>query len=470
MIEFARVARSLLLCGIGGVMAACTDERPAAPPREPNHLDVLLCVIDTLRADRLGCYGADRPTSPTVDRLAGEGVRVVDCCAQSSWTGPSMVSMFTSRRLSADFVHMPDTETLTRRLRRRGYATLAAQYNSLLAPGNGYDRDFDQYLTFPPPKKIGAALAKVGDKPLFFYLHLADPHDPYEPTKPHDRFAPRPLEPERAARVEQFVRASMAGAAKADQDAAVRKTLDAMAAERGRYDGDVHQADGRLAAVLEMLRRSGRLERTIVVIAADHGETLFEHEETPSALSDTEAVDAMQRFKRGHNAVLTEVLLRVPLIFHGPGVPRGLVHPGPTENIDIVPTVLELLGIDPDGHLDGTSLVGDFAMLANGEVPTGREFVFANTKLLTSVRHRSGAKLVRPWSHDVPERPQFFDLTTDPFELRPLGIDDERAERLTEAIKRMRSAALRPTNAEDTIDPLVFERMRELGYIGDEER
>lgn len=381
-----------------------------------------------------------------------------------------MVSMFTSRRLSADFVHMPDTETLTRRLRRRGYATLAAQYNSLLAPGNGYDRDFEQYLTFPPNKKIAHALAKVGDKPLFFYLHLADPHDPYEPSKPHDLFAPRPLGPEHAARVDQFVRESMTGATRAEQDAAVRKTLDAMALERGRYDGDVHQADARLAAVLELLRLSGRLERTIVVIAADHGETLFEHEETPSALSVAEASDAMQRFKRGHNAALTEVLLRVPLIFHGPDVPRGFVHPGPTENIDIVPTLLELLGVDADGVLDGTSLVGDFAQLANGEVPAGRELVFANTKLLSSVRHRRGAKLVRPWSSDVPEQPQFFDLVEDPLELTPRGLEDPRAERLFAAIKHMRAAAMRPTNAEDTIDPMVFERMRELGYIGDEDR
>lgn len=468
--HFARIARSVLLCVFGSAMAACSDEPTAAPPREPNHRDVLLCVIDTLRADRLGCYGADRPTSPTIDRLAADGVRVVDCSAQSSWTGPSMVSMFTSRRLSADFVHMPDMETLTRRLRRRGYATVAAQYNSLLAPGNGYDRDFDTYLSFPPNKKIEQTLTKIGDKPLFFYLHLADPHDPYEPVKAHDLFAPRPLEPERAARVERFIRTSMKDASKADQDAEVRKTLDAMAVERGRYDGDVHQADGRLAAVLETLRRLGRLERTIVVIAADHGETLFEHEETPSALSAKEASDAMARFKRGHNAALTEVLLRVPLIFHGPDVPRGFVHPGPTENLDIVPTVLQLLGIDEDGAIDGTSLVGDFSTLSRGEVPAGREFVFANTRILSSVRHRSGAKLVRPWSDDLPEKPQFFDLAEDPFELHPRSLDDDRAQRMFEVIKHLRGSALRPTNAEDTIDPMVFERMRQLGYIGDEER
>lgn len=380
-----------------------------------------------------------------------------------------MVSMFTGRRLSADFVHMPDTETLTRRLKRRGYATLAAQYNSLLAPGTGYDRDFDRYLTFPPNKRIAQALATFGDRPLFFYLHLVDPHDPYEPSKPHDLFAPRPLEPERAARVDAFIRSTMNDSSKAEQDAKVRATLDAMAAERGRYDGEVHQADARLAAVLELLKRAGRLERTLVVIAADHGETLFEHEETPSALSAKEATDAMARFKRGHNAGLTEVLLRTPLIFAGPGVPRGFVHPGPTENLDIVPTVLELLGVDADGHLDGTSLVQDFATLTRGEVPVGRELVFANTRVLTSVRHRSGVKFVRPWGHDQPEQPLLFELTRDPHELHPLDGNDERADRLSTAIKHMRNAALRPTNAEDTIDPMVFERMRELGYIGDDD-
>jgi arylsulfatase A-like enzyme len=143
----------------------------------------------------------------------------------------------------------------------------------------------------------------------------------------------------------------------ADRPTSPTIDLVASAGVRGRDDGEVHQADARLAAVSELLKRAGRLERTLVVIAADHGETLFEHEETPSALSAKEATDAMARLKRGHNAGLTEVLLRTPLIFAGPGVPRGFVHPGPTENLDIVPTVLELLGVDADGHLDGTSLV-----------------------------------------------------------------------------------------------------------------
>jgi arylsulfatase A-like enzyme len=232
------------------------------------------------------------------------------------------------------------------------------------------------------------------------------------------------------------------------------------------YDGEVKRADQTVHNLLGVFQRLQRLENTIVVIAADHGESLFDHKEAPTALTGDEARDPMKVWKMGHAALLSESLLRVPLIFQGPGVPAGIVLDGPQENVDLVPTLLELLGLPAPEHVDGESLVPKFAAAARGETVIGKDLVFANTVILSAVRSRVGWKLVEPWPTATLERSALFDLRSDPRESSPLPAEGDIAEKLSRAIALFRESALVSRRSEDLMDDEVRARMRELGYLG----
>jgi arylsulfatase A-like enzyme len=152
------------------------------------------------------------------------------------------------------------------------------------------------------------------------------------------------------------------------------------------------------------------------------------------------------------------------LILAGPGIPNGMIHDGLVGNVDIVPTILELVDLPLPQLADGRSLVEDFATLAAGGKAAGREVVFANTTLFTSARSASGHKLIAPWDKEGPDRPSFFALNDDPDERNPLALEGELAERLEAAIKAIRRAGLEARAGEALIDELTAQRMKELGY------
>jgi Sulfatase len=174
--------------------------RPEAPQTVVARPDVVLFVIDTLRADHLSCYGYARGTSPNLDRFATTGVRCTTASAQSSWTAPSMVSMMTSRFVASDFKKMPSdkaVQPLAERLRDGGYRTVGFQFNVLLGHGSGFERGFDEYLVEPSLKELLERVEAKSDKPTFFYFHFVEPHDPYQPAPEFDIFQPVPLAPKR---------------------------------------------------------------------------------------------------------------------------------------------------------------------------------------------------------------------------------------------------------------------------------
>jgi arylsulfatase A-like enzyme len=440
--------------------------KPAEAPRVPTGHDVLLIVIDTLRADRLSCYGYDRRTSPTIDGLAASGARVADCWSQSSWTGPSIVSMMTGRHVARDFVKMADVETLAERMRRAGYATIGMQWNGLLKAGHGFERGFERYLFKPRAPDIGKALTEMPKQPWFVYVHLTDPHDPYDPGPDFELYPSRDPRPDRLAELESFVATQNPDWPQERVRATALAHERAMARMSALYDGEVKRADQTVHNLLGVFQRLQRLENTIVVIAADHGESLFDHKEAPTALTGDEARDPMKVWKMGHAALLSESLLRVPLIFQGPGVPAGIVLDGPQENVDLVPTLLELLGLPAPEHVDGESLVPKFAAAARGETVIGKDLVFANTVILSAVRSRVGWKLVEPWPTATLERSALFDLRSDPRESSPLPAEGDIAEKLSRAIALFRESALVSRRSEDLMDDEVRARMRELGYLG----
>jgi arylsulfatase A-like enzyme len=455
-----RLAASLLCIGL----AACAPE-----PVEPlPDRDVVLIVIDTLRADRLGCYGHDRDTSPTLDALAASGVRCADVTAQSSWTAPSMVSLMLSRQLGADFVRMPELPTLAERLADLGYRCVAFQDNMLLAPGTGFDRGFESYEVEAGPNQIMPALARDDPRPLFAYFHFVDPHDPYAPLPKFDRFEPRELDDRERARLADRLEQAAPELDETARAAELARAQAVMREERALYEGDVLQTDERVNFALSALLAQGRRNRALVIVAADHGECLYEQPEAPSLVDDGRRDDLLHLMKRTHNSVLYQSLVGTPLIISGPDIPAGVVLERPVSNLDVVPTILDWLGLPLDDAFDGRSLLPAMAAAALGTEPpdVGHGLRFANTSVYTSVTDADGLKLMLPWTPDGPDEPLLFDLAADPHERAPLPLDDDRAARLVAAVEDYRRTALMPSGDEGVVDDAILERFHQLGYVG----
>ena len=186
------------------VLAACAQEDPGQESPTPERPDVVLIVVDTLRADRLGCYGYERPTSPVIDRLAAQGTLFLEARAQCSWTLPSMASLMTGQYITNPRDVYPDgVAPLAERYREAGYRTIGMVGNVIVSARMGYDKGFERYdasvsSDVDRPRtglcrtldKMLASLDPLldsalepgedgGRPPLFLYIHPMDPHSPY---------------------------------------------------------------------------------------------------------------------------------------------------------------------------------------------------------------------------------------------------------------------------------------------------
>ncbi|HVR96413.1 MAG TPA: sulfatase [Thermoanaerobaculia bacterium] len=343
--------------------AACAPQDQDAHPR-----NVLFILVDTLRADHLGVYGYGRDTSPNLDALAREAVLFADARSQASCTFPSVNSILTSR-YTAVFLGQPDktmgipqgVPPLAEILRGRGYRTAAVSASPVVRkspsrfnPTGGYDRGFERFhedCLWKPAECVNrAALEQLNalntddGRPFFLYLHYMDPHGPYAPPAEYARrFAIS--EPDK-----KFIRdgnpnpigdmlykgAPDPGVTPAD----LQHLVDL-------YDDEISYFDTRLAELIAALRESGRLDDTVLVLASDHGEEFLEHGHIK------------------HCRTLFDTSVKVPLLMKVPGVGASAV-PHPVENVDIVPTLLDYLGIDTAGlTLEGESL----RPLIEGEAP-----------------------------------------------------------------------------------------------------
>lgn len=381
----------LVLSACGPV--ATHDGSPASvstttPAIEDAPRGVLLILCDTLRADMLDPYGGDVGT-PTFSRIADDGTLWLENYAQGSWTLPSMLSLMTGRWVVGEAEALPaSAPSLAPLLAEAGFATSAFVANPVCGAKRGFDRGFDTFREFGERTRAevvteaftdwvaDAASGPEGPRNWFSWVHLMDNHGPYTPDMVH-------LEGRRTSGATDADRTAWRAAAReaipegeGRIGAWLKRGTHEVLSTRERYRGTVRAVDEAIGQVLAELEALDLLETTLVVIASDHGELLFEHRNHRSTLrrraqargeSGWELVDG---FARGHDLHYREETWRTPLLMMGPGVAAGARVEHGSANLDLLPTLVAALGLDPVPGLDGNDLFDPHT--------TGRDVVFAS--------------------------------------------------------------------------------------------
>ncbi|HSM12738.1 MAG TPA: sulfatase, partial [Thermoanaerobaculia bacterium] len=442
--------------------AAAVQRAGALPPApRPN---VLVYVIDTLRADRLGCYGYPRGTSPRIDAFARGAARFREGWAQSSWTRPAMASLLTgllpiTHQAEDTSDRIPErVETLAERLARTGYATAMITTNGNVAARFGFRQGFSEFRYLPERRKSREVHVQSDEvnrevfawldrrdpaRPFFLVVHTTDPHDPYTPGRElRERLAPG-IDPE-IGWVREMRRAEQMTGEEARSRAEQASLL---------YDGEIAANDASFGALLDRLERLGLDGTTAIFLTSDHGEEFWEHGGWT------------------HGKTLYEEQLRIPFLVRLPsGAGAGTAPQGPAEQIDLAPTVLELAGIARPREMPGRSLLAEIE--AGGERRNGASLAF-----LVHGRNRGDAVLLSEWKLIRTERTESL-LLRPPLELYALGSDPAESRnrvlerdlrrtwlegelRAAEGLFRSRLPRARPVR----IDRELADRLRALGYL-----
>jgi len=482
----SRVSAMLLLCAslIGCIWVATGTAAPkqaaTAPDAAAGRPDVVVVVIDTLRLDRTGIDGSlSASRTPALDDLAKHGLAFTNAYAQSSWTKPSAASLFTSLFPSthgANFRRdrLPETPvTLPEVFSAAGYRTAVFSANPWISPAFGFERGVDVFVETEPEsfvrllvvaklwkapdrvlasRPMGSAMSRLEDllgvrgerrsnclrdtallnsftdwfetgdgRPSFAYLHLMSPHIPYDPPHPGHDFP----------NVEQVDLLQ----SKEPLDAERRTRLLSL------YDATVQHADSILGAIVETLDSDGSLDKTIVVVTADHGEEFFEHEGW------------------GHGKSLHDELVNVPLVIAGYGVPPA-VRDDPAMLVDVMPTLTDILALDANSEWEGKSLLR----------PDPRRAAYAELiregGMSAYMIYRNGRKYLE-YTETLgnPPRRAYFELDKDPRESRPLPA--KRAQDLRRELDKLRADAesKKIDSSTTTIDHDAEDKLRALGYI-----
>lgn len=492
------------------VLAAPRDDGPApdaahapsgdAGARRPN---VLVYLVDTLRADHLGCYGYGKPTSPELDAFAADAIRFEDCRATSSWTKPSVASLLTSSYPSTHAcvelreTLVPEAETLAEVFRAAGWRTGAFVDNPFVSAEFGFAQGFERFDEARPSvlamgtllgkafyaagivsvtghanalggrRERGAAhlhdsllrwVDETPDRPWFAYVQAMEPHEPYRParedaeafgfpkgedyavTPPHGGLLPFHVHPK--------------------PDDALRGKLVA------QYDGEIRGWSRHFGKLVEELRARGRLADTVVVFVSDHGEEFHEH----------------GGWTHGHS--LHRELTQVPLVVRLPDTfgdvavrGRGRVVQGTATLLDVAPTLLELCRVRyPQGDEPGRpgeslvpQLLGERGRPSAENVPGNRRILAEVTQQQAKLRSmKDGRWLLIHAEEPFREATQLFDDVGDPRHRRDRAEDHtlevrDLGARMRDFFRQLEAIAL--TGRSREIDPETLEALRGLGYV-----
>ena len=430
----------LLLAACLTVSIGCVeDEQPS------DRLHVVLVTIDTLRADRLGIHGYERDTSPALDRFFESGTAFTRATSTTPCTIPSMQQLLTGR-----LVDHVDSPTLAQMLRAHGYQTAAIVSQHQFRHGRltWFDRGFDSFdiqglreldrhglSTRAAAEVTDRALTWLGEErgagPFFLWLHYFDPHDPYWPPAAERRFVERAASPHRGDR--RVLGQELAG------ESRLRRRyprFEAADAERfaDLYDEEVAYTDAQLGRLFEHLEQLGLVDESIVIVTSDHGERLGE--------------DGMW----DHCKTLRPPEMHVPLLVRVAGEPlaAGPRDDSITSTLDVVPTLVALLGLERRGDetavLDGEDL---------RSVPSGRR-VIASWNGWQSIREGDWSLYRRGDSLDL------YRVRTDPREREDLAdVEPATTTRLRAELDESRAL----TEPGESQSRETIEQLEALGYI-----
>src|SRR5262245_16219999 len=350
------LSSSIIVLSLLTVTTGCRrgDSHSGSPsPTNTTRPNVLLVTIATRRADRVGFYGYSAAATPAIDALAGRGVRFETALVHAPLTGPSHASILTGQtplghgfRNNSGYVLMPQARTAAEDFRQAGYRTAAFVSGFPLDRRFGLDRGFDKYDDRLPKGNdrrrtpyverfadattdavvnwLGAPPSAAGQQPApwFLWVHYYDPHAPYEPPG------------ELAKRF-----------------------------ERAPYDGEIAFADQQIGRLLRTLDERNETGRTVVLVTADHGESLGEHG------------------KGTHGIFIYDATLRVPWVMAGPSIEAGRVSKTVARSIDVLPTLSDYAGLPQRTDIEGRSLKPAVQGHEMGEAPTYAESVYPEVEL-----------------------------------------------------------------------------------------
>jgi choline-sulfatase len=410
--------------------------------------NVIVYLVDALRADRLGCYGGARPTSPAVDAFAKGATRFERAVAQATWTRPSVTSLLTGLGPHAHGVQtlddrLPDSAvTLPELLRAAGYRTAAFSTNLHVSAATGLAQGFADFelLADAPSSEIvnrrvlgwlDAHPATSGAPPFFLYIHTIDPHAPYEPpVEMLQRFAPGVLP---SAGSNEEMRRTFA---MPNGDERVRRVAQLSAL----YDAEVAGNDRSFGALLAELRRRGLYDSSLLIFVADHGEEFDEHGFL------------------GHANNLYAETLDVPLIVKWPRQTRGERVPALAQHVDLLPTILRACGLRPPDGLPGTDL---FNLAAGRKAFSHLSYDGRDGMSVVA----DGWKLILPFSRKLGSGPELYRRETDRDDQNDLSESDEVRTGWLRTQIRLELLRTRPPEAERApVDDETRKALEALGY------
>jgi arylsulfatase A-like enzyme len=497
----------LLLAGIAAppvyLHAVTPPQLPLAelPPAQPGAPNIVLVVLDTVRAGNVSGYGYGRPTSPELDRLATEGALFLDATSPSTWSLPSHASLFTGVYPSSHGAHGEHRyldaryPTLAQVLDRHGYETFCITANPWISDGLGLTRGFAwqdtslreqggagvgfsfihrllDRLGLQDADKGGEAVAESferwtrerpapGGRPAFVFLNFIEAHFPYH-VLPRDslfRFTDRSYDDLRSISLD-LMGQQFGGKG--------RTVAEAGGPAKDMYDGGVAYSSQLLARVTDALKAKGMLDQTVLVVLADHGELLGERGEF-----------------FGHGPTLYQESVGVPLLVrYPPRIPAGSRVTQPVSTLGVFATVLDLAGIEAPQTLQ----VGSLVPLARGESKSGGGPILSELHVSPELRPQAARRdpqmhydrryrLLREGSFKLIETSKgetyFYDLSSDPGETHDLA-----AERPAEVSAMQASLAkvereiglpaldapLTANGESPELDPATREHLRALGY------
>ena len=415
------------------------------PRQTPN---IIIYMVDTLRPDHLGAYGYETPTSPHLDRFAEQAVVFEYAVGQAPWTRPSVASIFTGMTPMAHGTtskkHKLDTEipTLASILSGSGYAAAAVISNPNVSPTFGFDRGFDDVFMTGPSGNEAAHRALEwlesynGEKPFLLYVHTSEPHQPYLASQPYrDRFAPHTSD------IVEIMERNPRRQIWQPTDANISRL-------RALYDAEIAENDAGFGELVALLKARDLYDSAVILYVSDHGEEFYEHK------------------RWGHGRTLGVDQLNVALLIKFPEQTRGSRVAEAAQHVDILPTLLDLLGLPVPSTVEGRSLID----LATGSTASGVDtsaLIFSHNRIGAQYSVLAGDfKLIQRKRHGVTSPKALYNWRTDSRELENLLSERPiHAAVMTTLIERKKALFSGVAVEDAVLDDTIRDELRALGYL-----